>query len=183
MYRPPKGRNEIVIITWRARSRVIRVTHVIIISTCHSSPLQRRQTKDFIWWQRVAQCRSTDCNLIERASIIVNSMAWRRRGLSSGYVVQIDSSRESLYLMWLPNGVRLKRCSHHRRNPPPRRLQPSSILFLAPDEETENNILYINIVTYYQYITGCNYYVLRLYIFVLTFQKSNRLILYSRRTR
>jgi hypothetical protein len=48
----------------------------------------------------------------------------RRQVLSSAYVVQIDSSRESLYLMRLPNGVRLKRCSHHRRKLPPRRLQP-----------------------------------------------------------
>ena len=40
---------------------------------------------------------------------------------SSAYVVQIDSSRESLYLMRLPNGVRLKRCSHHRRKSSPAR--------------------------------------------------------------
>jgi len=74
-----------------------------------------------------------------------SSSPLRHQVLSSAYVVQIDSSRESLYLMRLPNGVRLKRCSHHRRKSPPRRLQPSSIfvslLCRATDEKKLRRII------------------------------------------
>jgi len=108
-------------------------TRVIVAhSTCHAGRLQRRPK-----W---------DLNMAHNASVgrrgrPSSSSRSRRQVLSSAYVVQIDSSRESLYLMRLPNGVRLKRCSHHRRNPPPRRLQPSSIFVrlvttgAGPDEE------------------------------------------------
>lgn len=64
-----------------------------------------------------------------------SNAVWRRRTPvdtevnCSAYVVQIDSSRESLYLMWLPNGVRLKRCSHHRRKSSPGRRHVDNWLF------------------------------------------------------
>lgn len=92
--------------------------------TYRTNLLQRRPTRDY----RHAHAIRIPFDWL-REGVHHRHLHQRRRVLSSAYVVQIDSSRESFYLMRLPNGVRLKRCSHHRRKSPPRRLQPSSILF------------------------------------------------------